>query len=218
MVMSVDLNSIQNEIARLKGQAADAMREDAPEACAMAREALLQLYRKCLRATGGLDLLRVPSRFDPWSASRRSQERLGAADFEELEWLCRVAAAGHIGAERLLDRALRLDRNSMIHRGWAQMETVAPLPWSPDAARFEVLAHEYPKVAQCFAMLECEKKDIDLPQLLYWLDKAGARSAGIADGIRELYPDLRHLTAGEAEILRLKVAGARAMVSVPGVK
>ena len=81
----------------LKAQAQDGMREDAPEAAALAREKLLAMYRARFADAQRLDIeWKEPPGATAW----------GKADLEGLAWLCRLAEARHAGAERLVERVL----------------------------------------------------------------------------------------------------------------
>jgi TPR repeat protein len=164
-------------IPELMARAEGGFREDAPADAAHAREQLLQLYRNAFN--------RRPS-LDPYETGQKMVRVAGSGDVRALEWLCRLAAAGHLGADRLLDRVLVLGErwsydNSRTWISW-------PTGLTPAAVHVKVLANRYPKVARALARQECESPDRDVTVLLDWLELGGKACQSLADAIREIFP------------------------------
>ncbi|MBI3371408.1 MAG: hypothetical protein HY017_06575 [Betaproteobacteria bacterium] len=166
--MSEGKSSQQNadllrEIDSLKALADTGMCEDAPEACALAREKLLQLYRNHHAAVG-----------------RFTFDGSGEGDFEALDWICRLEATGHIGATRLLNRVFFTSYSSMgIDASFCQKAFAA-------TREMQMLGRKFAKVAQFLAVMEMAMPERNLDALLVWLDLGGAVHSSLAFGIREL--------------------------------
>ena len=92
------------EIAGLKEAAERAMQEDASPADAGSRERLLQLYRDAMQSRGHFEL----------AGKLQSGDPFGIEDLEGVEWLVRLAGAGHVAAAALLDRTLDHDRLPLL--------------------------------------------------------------------------------------------------------
>ncbi len=174
---------LRGELAQLKAQAEDGLREDSPGPAAQARESLLQMLRSRFLTRGHFDL--------EWNAPRRAVG-WGARDFEGLEWICRLARAGHSGADRLLDRVFVLRSNSQN------------IPASP---ALHALAGANPRVAVFLAAVGLEAGSPDLEPVAALLDQGGPQHVEIAKLIRELY---RAPTRTELGILQSHVVDAAA--------
>ena len=96
-----------DEIAALKEAAERAMLEDASPSDARSRERLLQLYRDAIQSRGHFDLAGKLASGDP----------CGIEDLEGVEWLARLAGAGHVAATALLDRTLDHDVLPLLRAG-----------------------------------------------------------------------------------------------------
>ena len=167
----------------LKAQAQDGMREDAPEAAALAREKLLAMYRARFADAQRLDIeWKEPPGATAW----------GKADLEGLAWLCRLAEARHAGAERLVERVL--DEFRMAHRKLHE--------W----AAFRELAEKIPRLARHLAEKTAEPRSFDVRELHHWLSRAGGAHAALAAELRELYrwPEDAH----ESDLVRWYVRHA----------
>ena len=124
-------SDLHRGIDSLKALAETGMCEDAPEANALARERLLQIYRKH-------HALLARFTFDGWDRG----------DFEALDWICRLEATGHIGAARLLDRVFFTTYSSMGIDASASQKALAATP------EMQMLGRKFPKVAQFLAVME----------------------------------------------------------------
>ncbi len=167
-------------IPQLRMRAEGSMRREAPESAAQAREALLAMHRRRLRQSGHLALYGIrESRHEPW----------GGSDYDGFEWLCRLAATGHVGAARLAEKA-RL--------------AVADFP----IGRMKVLANTYPIAARKLALAECERKTVNGAALLDWLALSSTAHAAVVSALRALYPDLA-FPDGALRLLRGHLREAR---------
>jgi FimV-like protein len=166
-------SDLRREIEALKAQAEAGMGENARGVNALAREKLLQMHRARFAANRHLDIENTA----PMSMDRRgfaAPIAWTAVDLDALDWICRVAGAGHVGAHRLLERTL--------DGGQLPDERV-------DAKLWIQLAKNYPPVARFVARQVGDNKSLDLATLTYWLDLGGLEAASIAAGIREIYID-----------------------------
>lgn len=182
-------------IEELKAQAEQGLREDAQEPYASARERLLQKYRALYARNLRLDLeLEGQEGGLAWDSG----------DLDGLEWLCRLAACGHVGGERLLDHVLDEEYGSL--KGRAN-------PTPPELGRLQALGKKYSKVAQFLSRVECSHENPDLEKLVMWLEHGGPEHASIAAAVRELY---RWPRTSELKILRDIVGIAKRSKPEPG--
>lgn len=185
----------KRRIEELKEQAEQGLHEDAQEPYASARERLLQKFRALYARNSRLDLeLEGQEAGLAW----------GSGDLDGLEWLCRLAACGHVGGERLLDHVLDEEYGSL--RGRANLA-------SPELGRMQALGKKYSKVAQFLSRVECSHENPDLDKLVMWLEHGGAEHAGIGAAVRELY---RWPRASELNLLRDIVRSPKRSKPDPG--
>jgi hypothetical protein len=146
-----------------------ALREDAPEQLAIEREDLLQHFRdRHNRRVGNPLNLNYSSR---WTAD----------DVFDLGWICRLAAAGHLGAKNLMDSVLQpyTDSHTLLEVA-NQAESTRPA--------FEALGEEFPQVAIWIAVTECFKGAAIASRVLHWLERSGPEYSELALAIRQSYP------------------------------
>lgn len=134
-------------LAALRADAQRGMTEDAAPAPAAAREALLQHYRDAARTNEVLDI-------------------------DDLEWIDKLARAGHVPAAQLLDR---------IFAG-APMEVLL----AHERQRLLALAPHSPTLARRLAWRELRQPAPDVARLREWLERGGEPCRGIAGALREL--------------------------------
>jgi len=165
-------------IESLRPLADDAFTENAPQRNAVARERLLQVYRRRFERLSGYIMYGGQSEGHPWHR----------ADMEGLEWICRLAATGHVGAGRLLDRILGKDDP-------LKRENV-------EAGMLEPLAREYPRVAEYLVQRLITDKETDSRSVIEWLERAGEWGEAFTRTLRELYPAGGPMPTDEVNILR----------------
>ena len=149
-------------LAALRASAEQGMSEDAAAAHGAARERLLQLYRDAWTDHGHLQLNDPEPRSQP----------MGEADLPGIEWLTRLAEAGHVPAADFLERALQgLHLRNLVAVAPRQMEALAP---------------RIPRIARYFALHEAQKPVPDRGRLDAWLERVGFELRGLASALREL--------------------------------
>ena len=136
-----------SSLAQLRAQADLALTEDAPPAHAAARERLLQHYRNAVRDNGPVLI-------------------------EDIEWIAKLARAGHVPASALLSRFFERARIDLL------------LGDEPD--RVFALAPQSPTLARRLAWRELRQSAPDVPRLFEWLERGGEPCRPIAVALREL--------------------------------
>jgi hypothetical protein len=150
------------ELAALRSSADQGMFEQAAPAHAEAREKLLQLYRDAWLEHAHLQLA------DPAPRSRP----MGDGDLPGVQWIARLAAAGHAPAGAFLERVLRPPHVQGL------------LEAAPQAV--EELALAVPSLARFLAWEELRKEAPQRPRLERWLEAGGEECRGVLEGLREL--------------------------------